>query len=200
MNLAEAVLALQPYMQGPHDDPLATLLESAAGGNARAFEAFYSATVAKAMSLARRIAGDAWAEDVLADAYFQAWREADRFDAARGNATAWLLTITRSRALDRVRQETLRHAGVGTGGDEGPACEGPTPPDLLASLEARSRLHALMAELSPNERWVLGLAYFRDLTQTEIAQATGMPLGTVKSLILRAQHKLRDAFAIPLKS
>lgn len=200
MNVAEAVLALRPYMESVRDDPLASLLKSAANGNARAFEAFYSATVARAMSLARRIAGDAWAEDVLAEAYFQAWREAERFDAARGNAIAWLLTITRSRALDRVRQESLRHAGSGCAGDEGPACDDPAPPDLLESLEARSRLHDLMAGLSPNERWVLGLAYFRDLTQTEVAQATGMPLGTVKSLILRAQHKLRDAFEIPLKS
>jgi RNA polymerase sigma-70 factor (ECF subfamily) len=184
------------------DGQLAALLKSAASGNARAFEAFYSATVRPAMSLARRIAGDAYAEDVLADAYFQAWREAERFDGARGSAMAWLLTITRSRALDRMRQESLRHAGAAPVADDdaGPPCDDPGPPDLLESVEARSRLHDLIAALSPNERWVLGLAYFRDHTQTEIAQVTGLPLGTVKSLINRAQHKLRDAFEIPLKS
>jgi RNA polymerase sigma-70 factor (ECF subfamily) len=190
----------------PANDPgqgLATLLQSAAAGNARAFDAFYTATVRQAMSLARRIAGDAYAEDVLAEAYFQAWREAGRFDVQRGNAIAWLLTITRSRALDRLRQEALRHAGGSASArdeDAGPPCQEPGPPDLLESIEARSRLHDLIAELSPNERWVLGLAYFRDHTQSEIAQITGLPLGTVKSLILRAQHKLRDAFEMPVKS
>jgi RNA polymerase sigma-70 factor (ECF subfamily) len=185
------------------DCQLAALLTLAAAGNARAFEAFYSATIRPALSLARRIAGDAYAEDVLADAYFQAWREADRFDASRGSALTWLLTLTRSRALDRLRQETLRHAGMTGAPDHDPdaACTADDrgPPDLLESVEARSRLHDLIAELSPNERWVLGLAYFRDHSQTEIARITGMPLGTVKSLINRAQHKLRDAFEIPVK-
>jgi RNA polymerase sigma factor (sigma-70 family) len=186
-------------MEGMRDDPLATLLESAANGNARAFEAFYAATIRQAMSLARRIAGDGWADDVLAEAYFQAWRDAQRFDPARGNAIAWLLTITRSRALDRLRQESLRRAAGAPDGED-PASQDPGPPDLLETVEARSRLHAVLAGLSPNERWVIGLAYYRDLTHAEIAQATGLPLGTVKSLILRAQHKLRDAFDLPLKS
>src|SRR5438105_9083796 len=180
------------------DRQLATLLKSAAGGNARAFDAFYTATVHHAMALARRIAGSAYAEDVLADAYFQAWREAARFDANRGSAMTWLLTMTRTRALDRLRQETLRHGGR-TGApehdaDTAQASADPGPPDLLESVQARSRLHGLLAQLAPNERWVLGLAYFRDHTQAEIAQITGMPLGTVKSLVNRAQHKLREEF------
>ena len=62
-------------------------------------------------------------------------------------------------------------------------------------MEASSRLHAALAQLSANERWVLGLAFFRDCSQSEIAAATGMPLGTVKSLVTRAQHKLRETLA-----
>jgi RNA polymerase sigma-70 factor (ECF subfamily) len=186
------------------DSQLVTLLRSAASGNARAFDAFYTATVRQAMSLARRIAGEAYADDVLADAYFQAWREADRFDGSRGTAMAWLLTLTRSRALDRLRQETLRHAGLAGAPDHdtdaNQSSDERGPPDLLESVEARSRLHNLLTELSPNERWVLGLAYFRDHSQSEIARITGLPLGTVKSLINRAQHKLRESFEIPVKS
>lgn len=67
----------------------------------------------------------------------------------------------------------------------------PSPEHLLDSLQQHTRLHAALAALSPNERWVLGLAFFRDCTHAEIAALTGLPLGTVKSLINRSQHKLR---------
>jgi RNA polymerase sigma-70 factor (ECF subfamily) len=182
------------------DEQLAGLLRLAAGGDARAFELFYSGTVRCAMALVRRIVGDAYAEDVLSDSYFQAWRHASQYDPARGSAVTWLLTLTRSRALDRLRQETLRHGGI-TGapafepGQE-PAHEA-GPEQLLEGVQARSCLHAALAQLSATERWVLGLAYYRDLTQTEIASATGLPLGTVKSLASRAQRKLREALQNP---
>ena len=181
------------------DGELAALLKAAAGGDARAFEAFYSATARYTLAVVRRIAGDAHAEDVVADCYFQAWRNAARFDPERGSALTWLLTMARSRALDRLRQETLRHGGL-TGApafdadsQAGEPGRDPGPDQLLESVQACTRLHAALAQLSANERWALGLAYFRDHTQSEIAALTGMPLGTVKSLITRAQHKLREA-------
>jgi len=181
------------------DEHLAALLKAAAGGDARSFEAFYDATVRYAMAVVRRIAGDAHTEDVVADCYFQAWRDAARFDAERGSALTWLLTIARSRALDRMRQETLRHGGLSgapafdADAQAGEPGDAPGPDQLLESVQACSRLHAALAQLSANERWALGLAYFRDHTQSEIATLTGLPLGTVKSLINRAQHKLREA-------
>jgi RNA polymerase sigma-70 factor (ECF subfamily) len=183
--------------QCARDEMLAGLLRAAAGGDGRAFEQFYDATARQALGLVRRIAGDAHAEDVLADSYFQAWRSAAQFDASRGSALTWLLTLARSRALDRLRQETLRHGGL-SGAPEFDADElqqpGAVGPDaLLESVEARSRLHEALGTLAPNERWVLGLAYFREFSQSEIASITGMPLGTVKSLMTRAQHKLREA-------
>lgn len=192
--------ALHPFVAAPAaaDGPrLAQLLRAAAGGDARAFEQFYDATARRALALVRRIAGDRLAEDILADCYFQAWQQAGRFDAARGNAWAWLMTLARSRALDRLRQETLRHGGLAGApehhADAAPDGSVPGPDTLLESLQSHTRLHAALAALSANERWVLGLAYFRDCTQTEIAATTGLPLGTVKSLINRAQHKLRVA-------
>jgi RNA polymerase sigma-70 factor (ECF subfamily) len=181
---------------------LAALLAAAAAGDARAFENFYNLTVRHAGAVVRRIVGDNHLEDVLSDTYFQAWREASRFNAQRGSARAWLITIARSRALDRLRQESLRHGGL-SGAPEQDAREDedrhqPGPEDLLAGIEARSQLHAAVARLSANERWVLGLAYFRDLNHSEIAALTGLPLGTVKSLISRSQHKLRDALCAQL--
>jgi RNA polymerase sigma-70 factor, ECF subfamily len=185
-----------PTVPAPPEPQLAALLASAAGGDARAFEQFYDATARQAMAVVRRVTGEAYAEDVLSDCYFQAWRNAAQFDPARGSALAWLLTMARSRALDRMRQETLRHGGLSGApefdADAEQATHDPGPETLLETTQAHSRVHAALAQLSANERWVLGLAFFRDCTQSEIATLTGMPLGTVKSLITRAQHKMRE--------
>ncbi|MBC5767208.1 RNA polymerase sigma factor [Ramlibacter albus] len=202
---AAPALPRAPRMQTPspdtelakrlRDEQLAQWLRAAAGGDGRAFESFYEATSRHALAVVRRITGEAYAEDVLADCYFQAWRNAAQFDPARGSALSWLMTLARSRALDRLRQETLRHGGA-TGAphyeaDAHERCPALGPDELLESVEASTRLHEALRELSANERWVLGLAYFRDLSQTEIASLTGMPLGTVKSLMTRSQQKLR---------
>jgi RNA polymerase sigma-70 factor, ECF subfamily len=187
---AAAGAALQGRPQ--RDEQLRQCLHSCAGGDAAAFEAFYDATIAYARALGRRLLRDSELEDVLADAYFQAWREAARFDAARGSAVSWLLTIVRSRAIDLLRQ---RRAALPDESGEGPASDAPGPDDLLALAQAGSRLHAALVLLSADERWVLGLAYFRDLTHSAIATSTGMPLGTVKSLLSRSQDKLRALLA-----
>lgn len=179
------------------DGRLAALLAASAQGDARAFEAFYTQTLGAASAVVRRVIGPNHLEDVLSDAYFQAWQQALRFDSDRGSALTWLLTICRSRALDRLRAEKIRHDGQAGApefdaenlADE--ACPGPDA--LLESTQASSHLHAALAGLSANERWVLGLAYFRDLSHAEIASLTRLPLGTIKSLISRSQHKLREA-------
>jgi RNA polymerase sigma-70 factor, ECF subfamily len=175
---------------------LAALIASAAAGDARAFEVFYERTVHFVNSIARRIVGSNYLEDVLADAYFQAWRDASRFDASRGNAMSWIITITRSRALDRLRQENVRHAGMSGAPDaDAHSTEdetSPGPDTLLEQLQSTSALHRAMATLSVNERWCLALAYYREHSHSEIAAFTGLPLGTVKSLINRSQQKLRE--------
>lgn len=190
-------IASHPAALASRDEQLAALITASAGGDARAFERFYNGTVRYALAVVRRIAGDVHAEDVLSDCYFQAWQNAGRFDPQRGSALTWLLTMARSRALDRLRQETLRHGGLSGAprfdADAHEESGAPGPEALLDSLQACTALRAALARLSANERWVLGLAYFRDCTHAEIAAQTGLPLGTVKSLINRAQHKLRQA-------
>jgi RNA polymerase sigma-70 factor, ECF subfamily len=200
------MLAFQRRMQEPvidsdnsnaaRDEQLAGLLRAAAAGDAGAFESFYNSTARYAMAVVRRIAGEVHAEDVLSDCYFQAWRNAKQFDGERGSALGWLLTMARSRAIDRLRQETLRHGGLSGAPEFDPESsdsgQGRGPEQVLESAEAGSRLHAALSHLSANERWVLGLAFFREHSQSEIADITGLPLGTVKSLVTRAQHKLRE--------
>jgi RNA polymerase sigma-70 factor, ECF subfamily len=181
------------------DHALDALVRASAEGDARAFEQFYERTVHVAFSVARRVAGEAYAEDVLAEAYFQAWRDVSRFDDARGSAIAWIVTIVRTRSLDRLRQESLRHGGLSGAPDfdestlEDDVLLGPDA--LLEHTQSKTALHQAMTELSSNERWCLGLAYFRDHSHSEIAAITGLPLGSVKTHISRSQQKLRLALA-----
>jgi RNA polymerase sigma-70 factor, ECF subfamily len=186
------------------DTQLAALLTDAARGNGQAFERFFDSTAGHARALARRFVRGADLDDLLADVYFEAWRKAALFDAGRGSAVTWLLQIVRSRALDLLRHQAS-HATVaweeGDGVHAAQACNGSAhvdeqdPATRLWQLQAGTRLHAAMAQLSAAERWVLGLAYFRGLSHGEIAATTALPLGTVKSHVQRAQTKLRAALA-----
>ncbi len=181
------------------DAELARLMQAVRTGCAASFEAFYNQTVASIAPAVRRLVGSNYDEDVLADTYFQAWREAARFDPARGNAIAWLAAIARSRALDKLRAESVRHGGLNgapeADADAMPDLQTPGPSQVLEQTQISTLLHAAMADLSGNERWVLGLAYFRELSQSEITRVTGLPLGTVKSLVTRSQQKLRRVMA-----
>jgi RNA polymerase sigma-70 factor (ECF subfamily) len=194
---ASAPAAAADPARTERDERLAGLLAAAAQGDAGAFEAYYDATVAYARAAARRLLSGADLEDLLADAYFEAWRNAARFDSQRGSAVTWLLVIVRSRGLDLLRHRTV-HPSVATS-EAGPP-ELPTDPALdpseqLWRQQAGTRLHGALQSLSAPERWVLGLAYFRELTHAQIAQCTGLPLGTVKSHVQRAQTKLRAALS-----
>ena len=205
--------------ESERDQKLATWLAAAATGDGGAFEAFYEATFAYARTVARRLLRDnSEIEDLLADCYFEAWRRAAQFDPLRGSPVTWLLTLVRSRGLDALRAAAARPdrsasgsagpasasaaaEGSETGQREDPAASLPDPaPDAdpaerLWRRQAGAELHAALATLSAPERWVLGLAYLRELSHAEIAERTGMPLGTVKSHALRAQNKLRDCLA-----
>ena len=187
-----------PDARSERDAALATLLRAAANGNADAFERVYDITIGYTQALLRRMLAQADLEDVLAEVYFQAWRDAASFDATRGSPVTWLLTIARSRALDLLRHHKASPevaAGNEQAAIEAAVLEAPGPVDLLTSLQANTRLHRALALLSAQERWVLGLAYYREMSHREVSDATGIPLGSVKSLILRAQAKLRGLLA-----
>ncbi len=203
-NPIQSATAEAAHVRDPasRDAQHAALIQAAAGGDARAFEQFYKTTASLVHAVVRRIVGPDHVEDVLSDSYFQAWQQANKFDAERASALTWLLTIARSRALDRVRVERLRHGGqMGAPEFDANALNddlAPGPDTLLNSLQTSHQLHAQVAQLSTNERWMIGLAFFRDLSQSEIATLTGLPLGTVKSLLTRSQHKLREALTLKL--
>lgn len=174
------------------DHVLAQALLASARGDDAAFERFYDATAGYARALARRLLDASDVDDLLAEVYFEAWREAARFDPRRGSAVTWLLMRVHSRAMDLLRRRATQPS-VGGGISPVEAATGDEPAEQLWRAEAGSRLHRALQVLTASERWVLGLAYFRELTQTQIAGCTGLPLGTVKSHLQRAQTKLRAA-------
>lgn len=139
------------------------------------------------------------AEELLEDVFWQMWRQAPRFEARRGPVRAWVMMMARSRALDALRR-LKRNPVVAM--DEPPAwaeraAEQPVndPQELLAATQADAALHAAVNGLDPLRRQLVSLTYFRGLTQQEIADHTGLPLGTVKSHLRRALAALRDTLA-----
>jgi RNA polymerase sigma-70 factor (ECF subfamily) len=140
-------------------------------------------------------------EDVLEETFWQAWRQASRFEAARGEVGTWLLTIARSRALDRLRarrrlrEEPLTPVLLGDADAPG-AASGDDPARRAELLERRTLVTTALRGLPPEQRQVLELAYFAGLSQAEIAARTGQPLGTVKTRTRLAAQKLRDGLAV----
>ena len=164
------------------DDADRRILAELGEGRLEALEALYDRYRAMAFAIALRITVDpTLAEDVVQDAFLGAWRHADRYSAGRGSVKTWLLSIVHHRAIDAVRR---RRAVV-----ELPAPELPVPPQLVAAdvwPEVAGRLdaaavRAALATLSDVQREAIELAYFSGLSQTEVAERTATPLGTVKS-------------------
>jgi RNA polymerase sigma factor (sigma-70 family) len=158
-----------------------------------AFSALYEACLGRVYGLALRITRHAaLAEEVAEDAFWQIWREAPRFDPARGTATAWLLTITRSRALDslRARDPAKLVEDVSEIADGHDSRAGPV--DLLSATQSDQTLHQALAQLEAEPRQLIALAFFKGLTHDEIAAHTGIPLGTVKSHIRKGLTKLKS--------
>ena len=138
-------------------------------------------------------------EDVVEETFWQAWRQAARFDRSRGAVQTWLLTIARSRALDRVRALRRRREDP-LEGDDGQAvvqqaAEGDPGLDAEAS-ERRRIVVAALSGLPAEQREALELGYFGGLSQTEIAERTGQPLGTVKTRMRLAMQKLRSQLQV----
>jgi RNA polymerase sigma-70 factor (ECF subfamily) len=187
----------QAERDAARDALLTALIARMAANNEAALGEFYDATLGKVYGLALRITGrpDA-AEDVAAEVYHQAWRQAERYDAARGRPLTWLLTMVHSRALDSLRRrdeaeshpepETLAEPAIDPRAD---------PLDLLLGVERDSAVHVALQLASPIQRQLLALAFYRDLSHQEIADHTGLPLGTVKTHLRKGLLALQAALS-----
>jgi len=130
------------------------------------------------------------AEEVAADVLWQLWREASRFDRGRGSVGAWIMMTVRSRAIDRLRARKVREPRPEDSSEPTVADD---PSTEIHSAQQRRKVETALAALNDGERELLRLAYFSDLSQSEIAERTSIPLGTVKSRMRAGLIRLRDS-------
>ena len=139
------------------------------------------------------------AEDVVEETFWQAWRKADSYEPSRGAVSTWLLTIGRRKALDRLRAKKRSREEL-TSGDRAAFADipssDPDPSDDVERSELRERVRAALNELPDEQKEVLELGYFSGMSQSEIAEATGEPLGTVKTRMRLAMQKLREPLSM----
>jgi RNA polymerase sigma-70 factor (ECF subfamily) len=162
-------------------------------GDQSALDQLYESLVGQVYGLALRILNlSPLAEEAVQDTFWQVWRQAPRFDADRGSVKAWVLTITRSRALDMLRRIEPNEVELDPETqDLIQATDHNSPQDLLSAIQQDHRLHKALVSLDPVPRQLVSLAFFRGLSHDEIAGHTGLPLGTVKSHIRKSLNQLR---------
>jgi RNA polymerase sigma-70 factor, ECF subfamily len=175
------------------------LVARAGGGDERAVGQLYDRYGAVLYAVAYRIVGQAAdAEEVVLEAFAQAWRDAPRFEAGRGSVAGWLTMIARSRALDLVRARSRRDRITATAAadrPDTPLAMGDYRPDPARAVdhdERRSQVRQALETLSPPQRQAIELAYFEGLSQSEIAERLQEPLGTVKTRVRLGMQKLRE--------
>jgi len=182
----------------PPDD--AALIRRMAGGDEQALGIFYDRWNSLVHAVALRILRQSDdVEDVVEETFWQAWRQANRYLATRGSVQTWLLTIARSRALDRVRAvKRLREEPLeGESGDA--LVQQVSEGDASTSTESNERrviVLAALSELPAEQREALELGYYNGLSQSEIAERTGQPLGTIKTRMRLAMQKLKGRLQI----
>jgi RNA polymerase sigma-70 factor (ECF subfamily) len=170
------------------------LLSLVAGSDDRALAELYDRFGRVAYGLALRIVRDeALAQDAVQDAFLTVWRSADRFLAERAKASTWILTLVHRRAVDLVRREDRRR---------GEPLESAPEPAVGDSLEDEAELgfqrklvREALLRLPPEQREALELGYYGGLTQSELAERLGQPLGTIKSRMFTGLARLRDLLA-----
>jgi RNA polymerase sigma-70 factor, ECF subfamily len=163
-----------------------------ASKDADALDAFYTRYNRLAFSLVLRIVGNREdAEDVLTDVFWQVWQQSSRYDASRGKPVAWLLTIARTRAIDRLRSTGRHEVPTSDPDKHNDPLAAPAQPDPFVQTDTREAVHEALQSLQEQQRIPLEMAYFQGMSHTEIAAALGQPLGTVKDRIRTGIMHLR---------
>jgi RNA polymerase sigma-70 factor (ECF subfamily) len=174
-------------------DEAIALIRQLAGGDRGAFGRFYDAYSTLVFTFALRMLRErSAAEDLLQEVFLQVWRDAPSYSPERGTPEAWLVMMTRSRAIDKLRSIRRRlKSFVSMERPSGQSYDAAVESGAAAS-EARIMVDSVLARLPDNQRQVLEMAYFDGLSQTEIAARTNEPLGTVKTRMRAALQRLRE--------
>lgn len=173
------------------------LVDLVAAGDARALEVLYDRYSRAVFSFALRILGERTiAEELVQEVFFRAWKQARKFSEGRGTFITWLLSITHNMAIDEIRRRNRRPQRADSADpvlmltnvrDENPSVE-----DQAMMGSIREQIALAMAALPETQRSAIELAYFRGLTQREIAELQDEPLGTIKTRMRLAVRKLRE--------
>ncbi len=172
------------------------LIAAVVAGDRKALRALYVACSPLVMGIALRILRQrADAEEIVQETFLSVWKRAETYDQTRGTAVSWIVTMARSKAIDRLRarQTALR---LMTGAAQEPA-NAPVPPplELAEQRQARERVAGALAQIPEEQRAAVALAYFDGLSQREIAEHTGQPLGTIKTRMRLGMEKLAALLA-----
>jgi RNA polymerase sigma-70 factor (ECF subfamily) len=174
----------------------AELLRAVARGDETAFARVYDRFSPILLGLLLRILRSrAEAEDVLQEVFLQVWQQARSFDASRGRAFTWLVTLARSRAIDRLRAVDSRERAAQRSADgppPSPAAAGWADEEAIRAERAEA-VRGALGELPEEQRQVLLLAYLEGMSQSEIAAAKNQPLGTVKTRTRAGLKKLSES-------
>jgi RNA polymerase sigma-70 factor (ECF subfamily) len=173
------------------------LIPAVAGGDLAAFEELYDRYSSTLYGLLLRILTNADdAQEVLQETFMKAWTNAKMFDALRGSEAAWLISIARSRGIDRLRARRIRGDREDEAGREISTVSGfvdsSTGADAAIRSQERLAVRGALADLPEAQRAALELAYFEGLSQSEIAAKLGEPLGTIKTRMQLGMKKLRE--------
>lgn len=175
-------------------------MDRLAGRDLIAFEALYDRYGDLVYSVSLRIVGDIYvAEDVTQDVFLRVWRRPDQFDLSRGKFVTWLLSVARNRSIDQRRSQSrrLRHEALPATDEEEdvlPSEDARDDPALATLLsEERAAVRKALEVLPPEQKLAIQLAYFGGMTQQEIANMLGHPLGTVKTRMRLGMQKMRTA-------
>ncbi|XAO67376.1 ECF RNA polymerase sigma factor SigK [Diaminobutyricibacter sp. McL0608] len=173
------------------------LLERTANGDQAAFGELYDRLAPRVLGLIRRLVVDqAQSEEVAQEVFLEVWQSATRFDPNKGRAIGWIMTIAHGRAVDRIRaSQASRERDVRIGIRDLPQEFDQVAESAEVTIEHR-RVMGAMARLSESQREAVGLAYYGGLTQTEIADRLGIPLGTVKTRLRDGMIRLRDELGV----
>jgi RNA polymerase sigma-70 factor (ECF subfamily) len=192
--VTEGTTSLKPRISAASDDArerLAKALNRVARGDRTALRDIYSATSAKLFGVCLRILPDREeAEDVLQEAYLTVWRKAAAFDPSRGSPITWLVTLTRNRALDRLRSRRPVLSEPIDLADQ--VADEALPADTVMEMDQdAARLDNCLRELPAGDGILIRAAFLQGSSYPELAARAALPLGTVKSRIRRALLKLR---------
>ena len=178
------------------DPPEASLLRRVSGGDAEAFVELYTRWSPMLYGLLCKILDDPReAEDALQEGFLHIWHKAGTYDAGRSSPTTWAYMIFRNKGIDRLRSRERRGKGMERIAGEEPALAPPAadPGEDAENQERREAVKEALESIPADQREAVSLAYFSGLTQTEIAEKLGAPLGTIKARIRRGLLRLGDA-------